>query len=44
MQFKDEVDHGNVLESEADVLDIDRLSLPTVDPAEIIGTKFIKEI
>ena len=29
---------------EADVLDIDRLTLPTVDPAEIIGTKFIKEI
>ena len=44
MRFKDEVNHGDVLESEADVLDIDRLSLPTIDPTEIISTKFIKEI
>ena len=44
VRFKDEVDHGGVLESEADVIDIEKLSLPTVDPADIIGTKFIKEI
>ena len=34
----------DVLESEVDCLDINRLTLPTVDPTNILGAKFIKEV
>ena len=44
VRFRDDPVPRDVLESEADVLDIDRLKLPVVDPSVIIGTKFIKEI
>ena len=34
----------DVLESEVDCLDIERLTLPTVDPTNILGAKFIKSV